>query len=227
MGQPVSGDRSSRPRRSPAARPTDDALLDAACAVFAERGFTGATMAAIAAAADSTKPTLYAHFGDKAALYRAVFARETAALRDWVLAAYASADDLPLARQVRGYVMALFDYAAARPDSFRLLFDLNSTDEMGPLRQSLVDTIAGRVAGQVRRHLRALGRQPGRSADLLAEMMVGLVGGAARYVQRTGDVDPAAAGRLAVHLIMAAAGNLDTTVPALLADVDRSTATGL
>src|SRR5436305_12496528 len=115
--------RSSATGRSPAARPTDDELLDAACAVFAERGFQQATMDAIAERANSTKPTLYAHFGDKAALYRATFAREADALRQWVMSAYEAVAEQSVEGQVRGYVMALFNYADAHPDSFRLLFD--------------------------------------------------------------------------------------------------------
>ena len=78
MSRQSSPDRSSA-RRSPAARPTDDELLDAARAVFAERGYAQATMGLIADRADSTKPTLYAHFGDKAALFRTTVRREVAA----------------------------------------------------------------------------------------------------------------------------------------------------
>lgn len=199
----------SRPRRSPAARPTDDQLLGAARMVFAERGYAQATMEAIAEAADSTKPTLYAHFGDKAALYRAVFGREVEALRDWLLRAYEEAAGLPLAQQVRGYVMALFRYATAHADSFRILFDQHGADELDPVRMSIVDTISDRVAEQIRRYLTELGREPGPSVRLLAEMLVGLVGGAARHVRRTKDLDPVVAGELATTFIMAALTNLD------------------
>ena len=48
-------------------------LLDAATAVFAEEGFEGATMEAIAARAGTTKPTLYARFGSKEELFAAVY----------------------------------------------------------------------------------------------------------------------------------------------------------
>lgn len=199
----------SRPRRSPGARPTDDQLLDSARAVFAERSFPQTTMDAIAERANTTKPTLYAHFGDKAALYRTLFAREAEALRDWLLSAYASAAELPLRDQVHAYVMALFGYATERPDSFRVLFDFQGADEFDPIRTSIVDTIVGRVADQIRRHLVTIGRSPGPSVELLAEMLVGLVGGAARRVRRSGSPDPAAAGELATAFIMAAIGNLD------------------
>ncbi len=206
-------DRFSQGHRGPAALPADDELLDAALAVFAERGYIQATMDAIAERANSTKPTLYAHFGGKAALHRTVFIREVNRLQEWVLAAYATADELPLGELVRGYVMALFDFAVAHPPSFRLLFGLNSADERNPLQQAVVDTITERVTIQIRRHLAAHGRQPGPSAGLLAAMLVALTGGAARCVQQSGgELDPASAGELAASFIMAAIQHLDHAV---------------
>ncbi|QUQ64418.1 hypothetical protein [Kutzneria sp. CA-103260] len=50
---------------------------------------------------------------------------------------------------------------------------------------------------------------PRPSVELLAEMMVGLVGGAARRVRRSSNPDPLAAGELATAFMMAAIGNLD------------------
>ncbi len=218
MSQEGAPHRSSHRRRSPAARPTDDELLDAARAVFAERGFKQATMEAIAERANSTKPTLYAHFGDKLALYRATIAREAAALRQWVIAAYESAATLPVDQQVHAYVMALFDYATAHSDSFRMLFD-STVDEMSPVRRNLVDTITGRVAEQIRRYLAAHGRCSGPSSELLAAMMVGIVGKAAAYTLRADRPDPVAVGEFATSFIMAALRHLDLT---LLDAIDRA-----
>src|SRR5438270_13812481 len=115
MSRQSSPDRSSA-RRSPAARPTDDELLDAARAVFAARGYAKATMGQIAERADSTKPTLYAHFGGKAALFRATVTREVAALRAWVLTAYETPGPRRLEDRVRLSVMAMFSYAGTHPD---------------------------------------------------------------------------------------------------------------
>src|ERR1700712_2386182 len=49
-------------------------VLGAAAAEFAERGFTGATVARIAGRADVAVPTLYSAWGSKRALLRAVMA---------------------------------------------------------------------------------------------------------------------------------------------------------
>jgi AcrR family transcriptional regulator len=199
----------SRDRAGPGRRSTDDRLLDAARAVFAEEGFRQATMEAIAVRASSTKPTLYAHFGTKEALYQAAVARETAAMWTWVSTAYGSATTLPVDQQVHVYVMALFTYAAAHPYGFRMLFDSQATGDAARIRADLVDTITGRVADQIRRYLLTHGRRTGRCVDLLASMMVGVVGKAAEHTLRRDDVDPLAAGELATRFIMAALENLD------------------
>lgn len=73
-------------------------ILDAAEAIFLEKGFGGAAMEEIAAAAGTTKQTLYARFGNKAALFIDVSSRlldgrfiagytRAASLRDALVAA--------------------------------------------------------------------------------------------------------------------------------------------
>jgi len=191
-------------------------LLDAARAVFAERGFTQATMEAIAERANSTKPTLYAHFGDKVALYRVTVAREVAALQQWMITTYESADPQPVEQRVRVYVMAMFTYATTQPDSFRMLFD-SVVDEMSPERRQLAETIRTHVATQIRDYLVTHDRPHGPSVDLLAAMMVGLVGRAANHVSHAPHLDPLAAGELASSFIVAALRGID---PALLERLD-------
>ncbi|MEU8901532.1 helix-turn-helix domain-containing protein [Nocardia sp. NPDC048505] len=73
-------------------RPTDDELRDAARAIFAEHGYRAARMDARAHAANSTEPTLYAHFGSKKELFRRVFQREAETMRATLLPVY---DPLP------------------------------------------------------------------------------------------------------------------------------------
>lgn len=66
--------------RSPG-RPKDlekrEAILDAAQQLFAEKGLQGVPIEAIAAASGVSKVTVYAHFGDKAAILEAIVQRET------------------------------------------------------------------------------------------------------------------------------------------------------
>ncbi len=62
-----------RPRRG---RPKDlgkrQAILDAATQLFLEHGFVGTSMDAVAASADVSKLTVYAHFADKDGLFQAI-----------------------------------------------------------------------------------------------------------------------------------------------------------
>src|SRR6201993_5596143 len=54
----------------------DKRILDAARKVFVERGFEGASIDEIAEAARAGKPTIYARFGDKRALFTEVVTRD-------------------------------------------------------------------------------------------------------------------------------------------------------
>src|SRR5215469_5721913 len=56
-------------RKQPVKR---QAIIDAAQRVFLDQGFAGSSVDAIAAAAGVSKQTIYNHFGDKEALFRAV-----------------------------------------------------------------------------------------------------------------------------------------------------------
>lgn len=64
--------------RDPAKR---EAILEAATALFFERGLTATTMDMVAERAGVAKMTVYAYFADKPALLKAVFARNTEAFR--------------------------------------------------------------------------------------------------------------------------------------------------
>ena len=85
--------KTSSPRKQPAAKPrrvavrfgrppkqlageVDTRILDAARRVFLERGFEGASIDEIAEVARSGKPTIYARFRDKGALFTAVMMRD-------------------------------------------------------------------------------------------------------------------------------------------------------
>src|SRR5882672_11042876 len=67
--------RFGRPRKEFAGA-VEERILDAARKVFLERGFEGASIDEIAAVARSGKPTIYARFRDKRALFTAVVTRD-------------------------------------------------------------------------------------------------------------------------------------------------------
>ncbi|HMF23011.1 MAG TPA: helix-turn-helix domain-containing protein [Pseudolabrys sp.] len=57
----------------------DERILNAARKIFVEGGFEGASIDEIADAARAGKPTIYARFGDKRALFTAVMTRDVVA----------------------------------------------------------------------------------------------------------------------------------------------------
>jgi TetR/AcrR family transcriptional regulator len=103
-----------RPRKT--AQPdagTRERLLQAAAAEFAARGFAGANIDRIAAAAKLNKAMIYYHFANKAALYREILRDMFDAVRARVREAAASAatpED-----KVRLFVSAIAVEAEARP----------------------------------------------------------------------------------------------------------------
>ena len=58
-------------------------ILDAAQRVFLKRGYQGASLDEIAEMAPASKPTIYAHFEGKEALFEAVVARVIAGLTNF------------------------------------------------------------------------------------------------------------------------------------------------
>ena len=101
----------------PVAKPTireenERAILAAAEAVFAEHGFGGATMAAIAARAGVPKPNVHYYFPTKERLYRTVVER---VLTEWLAAAAAfDTSDDPVAA-LNSYIGAKMDLARTMP----------------------------------------------------------------------------------------------------------------
>src|SRR6188768_4229264 len=101
-----------RPARSKQ-RNSRTAILDAARAEFAARGFTGAGVDRVAARARVNKAMVYYHFGSKLALYRAVLAEEFDAVTN--VATAAVDPDAPTFAQLEAYLRALLDVTTARP----------------------------------------------------------------------------------------------------------------
>lgn len=121
-----SGSRHGRPRDAQRAR---KAILDAAEAVFAQHGFDGARIDAIAKASGYNTSLLFQYFGDKLGLYAAVLQRahrETTELQAHVLGPGLS--DETIASHAQGFrafletmVQATFDYLMEHPRFLHML----------------------------------------------------------------------------------------------------------
>jgi len=88
-------------------------VWDAAAAAFAERGYDGAKVDAIAAEAGVNKAMLYYHFADKLTLYRAILVDMFAAVGRATSAVRRAGG--PPDVQLRGYVEAMVRAAEERP----------------------------------------------------------------------------------------------------------------
>jgi AcrR family transcriptional regulator len=111
--------RASSPRPRTGRQPgpaTDDSrqrIFAAAAQEFAARGFAGASVDRIAAAAGFNKAMIYYHFGSKAALYRDILRDMFEAVGAAVSGAAASS--LPPADKIRQFIAAFASEAEARP----------------------------------------------------------------------------------------------------------------
>lgn len=104
-------------------------ILDAAETIFAENGFSGARVDAIAAVAGYNKSLIYQYFGNKLALYERVLARanlEAGKLQARVFAPLLADEALTQdAARFRAFLReaftAVFDHLLARPRLLRIL----------------------------------------------------------------------------------------------------------
>lgn len=104
----------SRPRRGPAPAattapsPKRAAILDAATRLFVRHGYRRTSMELLAAEARVAKPTLYAHFDDKDAVFRAVVDAVMTGIVDGARAAAARSG--PVGERLAGVLVAKFTF---------------------------------------------------------------------------------------------------------------------
>src|SRR3712207_5128370 len=112
---------STPPRQRMSAEARRRVIEEAATEVFAERGYRGAAMGAIAERAGVTVPVLYDHFASKETLHRALLERGYAELGAiWAEHLGVRAD--PVDVRIERAVSAWFAYVEAHPTTARMLF---------------------------------------------------------------------------------------------------------
>jgi len=94
-------------------------ILDAACVLFAERGYEAVTMREIAKSIEYSATVLYKHFADKETLVRELCRQNFAVLAQRFIDAVSSGDALE--RFARAGLVYL-DFAAESPEHYRLMF---------------------------------------------------------------------------------------------------------
>lgn len=190
-------------------RPTDDELLDAACAVFAELGYRAASMDAIAGRANSTKPTLYKHFGSKKDLFARLFHREAAVMQATLLPIYETLPGRELNDMVYTALGAGLQYGQDNPHGAAVVGAVMNGDGPDPeLGHGLMDTLNAAIAAVVEDTLRSMGRDPGPLGPVLAAMMWGSAVEASRIAKRVDIAGPELVGWITTYTI----GGLQATL---------------
>ncbi|MCG7635423.1 TetR/AcrR family transcriptional regulator [Gordonia McavH-238-E] len=160
----------ARPPRNTRNRPTDDELLDAACAVIAEVGAERATMTAIAERGGTTRVTLYAHFDSRDELVNRVMTRELDTFTSFMFEVYDASVNMPYGARARHSVLALFDYARRHPEGLRVLIGHRE----GGSDRRLYAALEPRIAARLRDNYAERGARIAASADTLASLLLGM-----------------------------------------------------
>ena len=147
-------------------------LLDVGKAVFAERGYDGASVEELALRAGVSKPVVYEHFGGKEGLYAVVVDREVQRLLSSFTAALTGDDPRVLLEQA---TLALLTYVEDESDGFRILIRESPvpTAEGGGFA-TIISDVAQRVEHILDREFAARGFRTTLAA-LYSQALVGSV----------------------------------------------------
>jgi AcrR family transcriptional regulator len=124
-------------------------ILEVAGRVFAARGYHAASMDEIAAAADVTKPLVYAYFGSKQGLYVAYIERSGRELLDRMRAA--AAPSAPPSERLQAGVLEFLRFVDERRDGWQVLYS-EAAARGGPLAEE-VAILRASIAAMIQRLL--------------------------------------------------------------------------
>lgn len=156
------------------------ALVDAASAAFAARGYGGASTKEIAAAAGTSETSIYRHFHSKAGLFSAAVAEPFAALLDEYRATLAGQFDEPWddVRLMREFLGEFFTHLRGRREAVIALVasagDPEAAEAAGVAAARLDEVFAALEGFAAERAHRAGGYSPER-ADVWLRLLAGMV----------------------------------------------------
>ena len=137
-----------RPATSSITVATTERVLDAALLEFSARGFDGARLSDIGAAAGITRPSLLYHFDSKEKLYGATMARAFAALSDMVVEAVSAQGSFR--DRLRFLIEGFLAFAEQNPAACKLLLRAVVADD-DPTTRALVIAQAAPLLDDVTR----------------------------------------------------------------------------
>jgi AcrR family transcriptional regulator len=171
-------------------------MLDAAHALFAQRGFAAVTMDEVAAAVGVTKPLLYTYFGNKDRLYLACMERAGDSLLATIVEAVQAADG-PVDATARG-LRAFFAFLDADRDAWRVLFDETLPAEIIEYRERLTGLVAGSLLAQMPAGRR---KRAAMEVEALSAALLGAAEALARWWLRTQAVPAEQAAELLIATV--------------------------
>lgn len=182
---------------------TEDELLDAATIAFAGQGYGATTMETVAQRVGATKQTMYQRFGSKRELFSRCMEREAGRLEEWLFDSYDRAASLGShSAEIRADVMAFFDFAATRPDSFRIVFDNSLGGPESTTRAELVEKIVARITVRLESHHDATTEPDTKDAlYILSGLLVGMAVDCGQLMLRT-ELDPTYVGKLVARFAL-------------------------
>jgi AcrR family transcriptional regulator len=159
-------------------------ILDAAFAVFLEKGYEGASMEEIARRAGVSKPVVYSSFAGKDALFGELLRREEERiLKAIAVSLPTDLDEDDLEPAITDALAAFFDAVVDAPESFKVVFlgaggsDANITRRVQRGRERQIDQISTLAARWIERQGIPNAEEQGR---LHGYLFVGMAENAAR-----------------------------------------------
>jgi AcrR family transcriptional regulator len=187
-------------------------VLDAAYAVFFERGYDGTSMEAIAERAGVTKPVIYDSFASKDELFAALVAREEERILADITAAIPAMVDDDLEQGVARGITAFLRSVADSPEVYRIIFlcegGMNAViaERIDRGRRRTVELLAPVLEDWLRRQGAG---EPEKDGELLSYAVAGAAEGAARaLLSSPKKFDPEAAGRTLARALVGGAQGL-------------------
>ncbi len=186
----MSTDTPPRKRLTAAQRRT--AILEAAQAVFADRGFHAASIDDIARGAGISKALIYEHFESKQELYASLLDQEANELFSRLATAVAQVEGPGEPRLATG-LDAFFGFVEERRDAWRMLFRENQDREAAARLDRIVAQVTDVVAALIAQDpgSRALVQEEadrGQAIRMLAQLLVGSVQSIANWWDDHRDV---------------------------------------
>jgi AcrR family transcriptional regulator len=164
------------PKRRLTAEERRTGILDAALAVFSQRGYHPASIDDIASEAGVSKALIYEHFASKQELYADLIARNARELNQRVVGALVGVEvESGVGRLATG-LEAFFAFVEERRDAWRMLFRETTDPDAAAVVDRMIEQVTVEVTGLIALDpgARALDQGGAETAlRLLAEMLVG------------------------------------------------------